>query len=69
MNEFYDLLLLQAESVVSGENDLIANLSNISALLFDQLTLKGTKVNWVGFYLQKNDQLVLGPFQGLSFFF
>ena len=40
---------------------MIANMANISALLFNQLE----EVNWAGFYLYKDDQLVLGPFQGL----
>lgn len=44
-----------------GESDLIANLSNASALLNVFLE----EINWVGFYLVKNNQLVLGPFQGL----
>lgn len=44
-----------------GESDLIANLSNASALLNVFLE----EINWVGFYLVKDTQLVLGPFQGL----
>ncbi|PIB36884.1 hypothetical protein BFP72_16480 [Reichenbachiella sp. 5M10] len=57
--ETYATLLPQIEALNSGENDLIANLANTSAALkaaFDFL--------WVGFYLVKEDQLVLGPFQG-----
>ena len=49
------------ELVLAGESDLIANLSNASALLNVFLE----EINWVGFYLVKNNQLVLGPFQGL----
>ena len=56
----YERLAAQAEALVSGEKDLIANMANISALLFNHLE----KVNWAGFYLYKEDQLVLGPFQG-----
>lgn len=57
----YDLLLAQAEAITSGEPDLIANLSNISALVYDALA----DVNWVGFYLTRAPEtLVLGPFQG-----
>ncbi|MBD3584494.1 GAF domain-containing protein [Salinimonas sp. HHU 13199] len=56
----YERLAAQAEALVSGEKDLIANMANISALLFNHLE----KVNWAGFYLYKEEQLVLGPFQG-----
>ncbi len=48
------------KSLIEGEPDLIANLANVSALLFNGLD----DVNWAGFYLYKDDQLVLGPFQG-----
>lgn len=57
--EQYKNLLPQIEALISGEKDLIANLANISAALkqsFDFL--------WVGFYLVKENELVLGPFQG-----
>ena len=47
-------------ALIDGETDLIANMSNISALLKMELE----QINWVGFYLLKQDQLVLGPFQG-----
>lgn len=56
----YDRLAAQADALVSGETDLIANMANISALLFNHLE----KVNWAGFYLYKEEQLILGPFQG-----
>ncbi len=56
----YAQLINQAKSLVSGEHDLIANMANISALLFNSLE----EVNWAGFYLYKEEQLVLGPFQG-----
>lgn len=55
----YRGLLPQIEALVHGEEDLVANLANIAAALkmqFDWL--------WVGFYLVKENQLVLGPFQG-----
>jgi GAF domain-containing protein len=48
------------ESLCLGENDLIANLGNISALLYHHYK----RLNWLGFYLLKDDVLVLGPFQG-----
>ncbi|MFD1019054.1 GAF domain-containing protein [Thalassobacillus hwangdonensis] len=61
--ENYDLLLKQLHALLEGEEDLIANLSNAASLLNQFLD----DVNWVGFYLWKeaDNQLVLGPFQGL----
>jgi len=55
----YDEIVPQIESLVSGESDLIANLGNIAAVLKEALGFF-----WVGFYLAKDGQLVLGPFQG-----
>ncbi|MGS0680777.1 GAF domain-containing protein [Shewanella sp. 125m-7] len=60
VNAFYDILNRQVLALLSGEDDSIAALANFSALLNDNLT----DINWVGFYLLKNEQLVLGPFQG-----
>lgn len=57
---FYNQLVEQAEALIGNETDVIANMANISALLFD--ALEG--VNWVGFYRVINQELVLGPFQG-----
>lgn len=57
--EIYDAIVPQIDALVSGETDLIANLGNIAAVLkeaFDFL--------WVGFYIAKEGQLILGPFQG-----
>ena len=57
--EQYKNLLPQIEALISGEKDLVANLANITAALkqsFDFL--------WIGFYLVKENELVLGPFQG-----
>jgi L-methionine (R)-S-oxide reductase len=48
------------QAVLTGETDLIANLANAAALLFWNLPA----VNWAGFYLLKEQELVLGPFQG-----
>lgn len=56
----YQTLISQAESLLADEHDPIANMANVSALLFNQLP----DVNWAGFYLYKENQLVLGPFQG-----
>jgi len=57
--ERYTTLLPQIESLVADEPDFIANLSNIAAALKQTMNFF-----WVGFYLVKEDQLVLGPFQG-----
>lgn len=58
--EFYENLISFAEGLMYNERDMIANLANVSALLFNTMT----GVNWAGFYLMKDDELVLGPFQG-----
>ncbi|MBB2480292.1 GAF domain-containing protein [Bacillus sp. APMAM] len=59
--EKYQLVIKQLEALIEDEPNRIANLSNASALLNQFLET----INWVGFYLVENDQLVLGPFQGL----
>lgn len=56
----YQELAQQTEALLTGETDVVANLANISSLLY--WTLKD--VNWAGFYLLKDNQLVLGPFHG-----
>ncbi|OHY91842.1 Free methionine-(R)-sulfoxide reductase [Vibrio rotiferianus] len=58
--EQYQTLTKQAVALIESEPDLIANLANISSLLFMELE----NLNWVGFYLKKGNELVLGPFQG-----
>ena len=58
--EFYQELLTQTRALICDETDSIANMANISALLFDALE----HVNWLGFYRVIDEQLVLGPFQG-----
>jgi L-methionine (R)-S-oxide reductase len=57
--EQYESLIPQIEALITGEDDLVANLANVCAALKEQF-----KWLWVGFYLVKNNQLVLGPFQG-----
>ena len=57
--EQYVALLPQVKALISGEPDLVANLANIAAALKEQFGWL-----WVGFYLVKEDELVLGPFQG-----
>ncbi|WP_413363122.1 GAF domain-containing protein [Lysinibacillus sp. 3P01SB] len=59
--EQYTMLSKQLDALLTGETDQIAHLSNASALLNVFLS----DINWVGFYLMKDDELVLGPFQGL----
>ncbi|WDD96996.1 GAF domain-containing protein [Thalassomonas actiniarum] len=58
--DFYQTLNAQVSAIIAGETDSIANMANISALLFDALD----EVNWVGFYRCFDEELVLGPFQG-----
>ncbi|MRG45102.1 GAF domain-containing protein [Chitinophaga sp. SYP-B3965] len=55
----YESLLPQIKALITGEPDLIANLANIAGALKEQFGWL-----WVGFYLVKQDELVLGPFQG-----
>ena len=55
----YDSLVPQIAALVDGEPDLIANLANITAALKEAFGFF-----WIGFYLKKEEQLVLGPFQG-----
>jgi L-methionine (R)-S-oxide reductase len=57
--ERYKTLIPQIQSLVEGEKDLVANLSNITAALKQTMDFF-----WVGFYIVKENQLVLGPFQG-----
>ncbi|MQR87169.1 GAF domain-containing protein [Bacillus megaterium] len=57
----YELVIKQLRALLEGESNTIANLANASALLNQFLN----EVNWVGFYLMEDDELVLGPFQGL----
>lgn len=59
-SDFYQTLNRQAQALLQGEDDLVAAMANFSALINDTLD----DLNWAGFYLLKNEQLVLGPFQG-----
>jgi L-methionine (R)-S-oxide reductase len=61
IKENYQLLLKQLEALIEDETNKIANLANAAALLHQFLA----RVNWVGFYLTEDEELVLGPFQGL----
>lgn len=55
----YEAILPQIDSLVSDETDVVANLANVAAVLKESFGFL-----WVGFYLKKGEQLVLGPFQG-----
>ena len=57
--EIYETLVPQIEALVFGETDTTANLANIAAALKEAFDFF-----WVGFYIKKENQLVLGPFQG-----
>ncbi|QIK55747.1 GAF domain-containing protein [Dysgonomonas sp. HDW5A] len=57
--EQYQNILPQIKALLEGESDTIANLANISAVLKEAFSFL-----WVGFYIVKGEQLVLGPFQG-----
>ena len=58
--EGYGLLAAQLEALLADERDFVANAAQFSAFLYSQLE----DLNWAGFYLNKQEQLVLGPFQG-----
>jgi len=58
--ELYNQLASQLSSLLAGERDLVANAANFSSLIFHALP----DLNWAGFYFAKDDELVLGPFQG-----
>lgn len=61
IEEQYTLVTKQLKALIEDEHDQIANLANASALLHHFLK----DINWVGFYLYKEGELVLGPFNGL----
>jgi GAF domain-containing protein len=57
--EQYEALLPQIKGMLQGEEDLVANLANVAAALKEQFNWL-----WIGFYIVKENELVLGPFQG-----
>lgn len=59
-DECYKLVIEQLKALLEDEPNLIPNLTNASALLGGALK----DINWVGFYIMKNNELLLGPFQG-----
>lgn len=58
--EGYALLAAQLQALLAGERDFIANAAQLSAFLYSEVP----DLNWAGFYLNRNETLVLGPFQG-----
>lgn len=60
--EFYSLLVKQVQALLQNEQDSIANMANLAALLFDSLV----DINWAGFYRLVDGELLLGPFMGKS---
>jgi len=56
----YDELARQLSALIEGERDPIANSANMAALIFNGLP----DLNWAGFYFRRQNELVLGPFQG-----
>jgi GAF domain-containing protein len=61
LEDFYPSLKRQAEALLTGETDRVANAANLAALLYHSLP----DINWAGFYFLQGGQLVLGPFQGM----
>src|SRR5438477_7461303 len=58
--ELYGELAAQLRALIDDETDPVANMANCAALIFNSLP----RLNWAGFYLVKDGELVLGPFQG-----
>lgn len=59
-HEVYELLAVDLAALIGGERDLTANLANAASLIYHSLP----DVNWAGFYLLRDGELVVGPFQG-----
>lgn len=59
-DQFYESVLLRVKGITYEEHDMIANLANVASILFNNME----EVNWAGVYLYKEEQLVLGPFNG-----
>ncbi len=60
LDENYHSLCLSLKGLIQDETDALANISNSAALIYNSLD----RLNWAGFYLYKENQLILGPFQG-----
>ncbi|GAB6138140.1 GAF domain-containing protein [Halanaerobaculum tunisiense] len=61
-DKIYQRIIQQVEGLTADEDNLIANLANTAAVVYHNLE----QINWAGFYLWQEDELVLGPFQGKS---
>ena len=61
LEDNYKLMAYMAKRVMEDDKNIIATLANISAVINGYME----RINWVGFYIMENDELVLGPFQGL----
>ncbi|MEG0308122.1 MAG: GAF domain-containing protein [Clostridium sp.] len=61
MEQKYKYMLIVLEGQLSSEKDIYANISNASAIIYAIMD----KLNWSGFYFLRNEELVLGPFQGM----
>lgn len=59
-NTSYSLLIQQAQALLESETDAIANAANLASLVYHQMP----RLNWVGFYFKRGEELVLGPFHG-----
>lgn len=59
-SETYPQIIEQVQALIHDETDFLANMANTSSLLYHLLP----EVNWVGFYLYREEQLILGPFHG-----
>lgn len=60
LKESYEIMLSAIKNEIEYEKDFIANLSNVSSIIMTLMQ----NINWVGFYIMKNEELVVGPFQG-----
>lgn len=60
IDKYYQALNQTLQSLIQNETDALANVANSAALLFNNME----EINWAGFYLYKDNQLILGPFQG-----
>ena len=60
LEDNYKLMVQTVKAFLDGESNIIANLSNTSAIINEYVL----DINWAGFYLMENNELVLGPFQG-----
>jgi GAF domain-containing protein len=66
MAPHHDQILTQIKTQLEGERDWVANTANVSAIIYRAFNQQQpSKTNWVGFYILKGSDLVLGPFHGM----